>query len=255
MRLIDTHAHLDLEQYDHDRQEVCSRAASDLEAVINVGISAKTTAECLRLSRQYANFYTAVGIHPNNAEEYTEEDWKIIVQLAHDPKAIAIGETGFDLFHGVSLERQRELFIKHLQLAHSLDKPLIIHCRAAASELTNFLRQRQNEHTLPDGVVHCFTEDIETAERYLRMGFYIALGGVVTFKQATALVPMVKYIPAERLLLETDCPFLAPQVFRGQRNEPSYIIETAKIIAQIRGVNLEELTEQTTQNSRRLFKI
>jgi len=255
MKLTDTHAHLDFEQYDTDREQVCLRASTELHAVINVGVDPISAQKCLDLSNKYRNFYAAVGWHPNSADEYNPLGWVKIEQLARNARTVAIGETGLDFFHHTPIALQESLFGKHLQLASELKKPIIIHCRQATTELITFLQKWQESAQLPTGVVHCFAEEMSIAQTYLEMGFYIALGGVVTFKQATSLLPMVKALPLNRLLLETDCPFLAPQLLRGKRNEPAYIYQTADFIAKVRGIDYDTLAQQTTQNACRLFNL
>jgi len=255
MKLIDTHAHLDFENYQEDRHQVCMRASSDLQAIINIGISVASCKACLDLSYKYVNFYTAAGIHPNDALSFNDKDWTKIEKIADDPRVVAIGETGLDLYHSVPITSQKELLEKHLDLANKVGKPVILHCRDATPELLDFVNRWSQTKPMPLCLMHCFSQSEQVMQKYISMGFYIAVGGAMTYKNSQELYSMLKNIPSYRLMLETDAPFLPPQSHRGERNEPAYIMETAQKVAEIRGVSLSELTEQTTQNAIRFFNL
>ncbi|MCL2474724.1 MAG: TatD family hydrolase [Chloroflexi bacterium] len=255
MKLIDTHAHLDFEHYHEDRAKICARASSELQAVINVGTSAASCKACLDLSYKYANFYATVGLHPNDALSFNDKDWAKIEAIATDPRVVAIGETGLDLYRDVPLIPQKKLLEKHLELANKVEKPVILHCREATQELLDFINQWSQTKPMPLCLLHCFSQSEQVMQRYVSIGFYIAVGGAITYKNSQKLYPMLKNIPSYRLMLETDAPFLPPQSHRGERNEPSYIIETAQKVAEIREVSLSELTEHTTQNAIHFFNL
>lgn len=256
MRLTDTHAHLDLPEFKDDLDEVLQRAAdAGVEKIITVGIDAFSSTKATVLAERYAAIFAAVGIHPCDSSEATAEDLKTITDLSDRPKVVAIGETGLDFYHRpFSAETQRRYLEFHLKLAAETRLPVIIHSRNADEAMVPLLTEwsrRYPEHI--KGVIHCFNSDLATAEKYLEAGFYIALGGYVSYPSARKSHEVFRSIPLDRLLLETDCPFLPPQAFRGQRNEPSYIKYTAGALATLRDLPINELASKVADNSRRLF--
>jgi TatD DNase family protein len=249
---IDTHAHLEMEAFDGDRREVLDRsAAAGLTAVITVGTTLPDCKKAVALARQYEHLYAAIGIHPHEAEEFDEETPHALRMLAGCEKVVAIGEIGLDFFHNHSpREIQLLRFEEQLDLAEELNLPVIIHDREAHEETLDMLRPRKGRLR---GVLHCFSGDRAMAKECLDMGFYLSVAGPVTYRNSEPLRDVVREIPLGRLLLETDAPYLAPQLYRGKRNEPAYILETAKCIAEIRGIPVSELDELTTANAHRLF--
>jgi TatD DNase family protein len=208
--------------------------------------------EVLSLAEQYENFYASVGVHPDY-EDIEEPSVDMLVQLANHPKIVAIGETGLDYFRLTGdLEWQRERFRTHIRAAVIANKPLIIHTRSAAEDTLRIMQEEGANRVA--GVMHCFTESLEVAQAAIEMGFYISFSGIVTFKNATQLKDVAKAIPLDRVLVETDSPYLAPTPFRGKTNQPAYVRYVAQEIATLRGISLEEVMMATTYNFFNLFK-
>ena len=251
--LIDTHCHLEMEQYDSDRDEVIKRASGqNVEAMITVGTNIESNHRVLALAGEYENIYASVGIHPHDATSATEKIYDEITGWSRNRKTVAIGETGLDYHYDNSpREIQRNVFAKHLELAKNLDLPAIVHSRDAKEDTLSILR----DSGISKGVLHCFSGDSEMAEKAMMMGLHISFAGPVTFKKAERSREIVKLIPDDYLLVETDAPYLAPVPYRGKRNEPSYVVLTAQTIADIRGVILDDIARITTINARRLFNI
>jgi TatD DNase family protein len=271
LSLIDTHCHLEMDEFSPDRDEVIKRAKdAGIEAIITLGSDLKGNIGGLELSKKYDSIYSSVGFHPHDAKDFTEDIFnkiKIWVTLYRmrdarckmqdlnselNPKVVAIGEIGLDYHYDNSpREIQRGVFIKQLQFAKEINFPVIIHSREAKRDTLEIIK----ESGINKGVLHCFSGDIDMAERAMAMGFYISIAGPVTFKNARKPKEIAKMIPDDYLLIETDAPYLTPEPFRGRRNEPSYIVHTAKAIAELRGITLEDLSRITTINAKRLFKI
>jgi len=264
-KLIDTHCHLEMSEFDEDRDKVIQRArAAGIEAVITVGSDMKGCQGAVSLAAKYDFVYAAVGIHPHDAKDWTEEIYKQIRTWAsptHPPlskrgqrggKVVAIGETGLD-YHYDNLPRdiQKEVFKKHLLLAKELDLPVIIHSREAKKDTLEILA----DSWINRGVLHCFSGDIDMAEKAMELGLYISIAGTVTFKNAEKLRGVVKAIPDDYILIETDAPYLTPEPLRGKRNEPAFIVNTAQKIAELRDVSFEDIARITALNAKRLFKI
>lgn len=217
-----------------------------------VSVTLEKFPEVLAVAEAHRNFYASVGVHPDYEDEpvFTVAD---IVRLAQHPKVVAIGETGLDYFRLTGdLEWQRERFRTHIRAAIKADKPLIIHTRSAAEDTIRIMCEE--DARLVGGVMHCFTESLDVALQAIEQGFYISFSGIVTFKNALALKEVAKNIPLERILVETDSPYLAPVPFRGKTNQPAYVKYVAEEVARLRGISLEEITTATTQNFFRLFK-
>ena len=217
-----------------------------------ISVTLEKFPEVLILAEQYPNFFATVGVHPDYEDE-PPFNVETLVELAKHPEVVAIGETGLDYFRLTGdLTWQRERFRTHIRAAINADLPLIIHTRSAAEDTLRIM-QEENAHAV-GGVMHCFTESIEVAVRAIEMGFYISFSGIVTFKNAAALKEVAKQVPLDRILVETDSPYLAPIPFRGKTNQPAYVKHVAEEVASLRNISLEELTEASTSNFFKLFK-
>ena len=258
MKLIDSHAHLDLPEFAPDLDVVLGRATdAGIAKIITIGIDLESSRKAVRLAAAYENIYASVGIHPCDSTAVTPANLAAITELTRKPKVVAVGETGLDFYHKpFSEETQRRVLQFHLDLAARTGLPLVIHSRQADEAIMPMLLEWAGgnpDH--PKGVIHCFGSGIEAADRYVEAGFYIALGGYVSYTSARKCADIYRHIPLTRLILETDCPFLPPQRHRGKRNEPSYIVQTAEALAEIRGITVEELAQATTENTERLFNL
>lgn len=255
---FDTHAHLDSDQFDDDREAVIQRAReAGLAGICVVGCDPESSLACCELAAAHPGFlFAAVGIQPNYVSHAMMDWMDEIVKLASRPEVVAIGETGLDCYWKDSpLEVQEEFFQQHIALSRDTNKPLVIHMRDSGEEIYKALRSWADQGPLP-GIMHSYTGDMELAERFLDMGLHISFAGMITFKKSTELRHVASRIPADRLLIETDSPYLSPEPFRGKRpNEPARVIHTAQVIAEARGVTPQELAELTTNNARKLFGI
>jgi len=251
---IDTHAHLEMEAFDDDREAVLARAVqAGLTAIITVGTTLPDCRKAVALAHRYGPVYAAVGIHPHEVKEIDMKTYDALRDLAGQEKVVAVGEIGLDFFYDLSPRRvQLRCFEEQLHLAQELDLPVIVHDRDAHAETLEILRLRRGRLR---GVLHCFSGDLTMARECIDLGFHLSVAGPVTYRKADPLRIVAREIPLERLLIETDAPYLAPQPFRGKRNEPAYMMETAKYLADIRGIPLEELTQQTAANACRLFGV
>ena len=252
MNLFDTHAHLMDSAYDEDKEEALKEAA-ELKLVINIGCDVPSSKEALALAERFPNFYAAVGIHPEEALKYSNEALNEIAELAKHPKNKAIGEVGLDYHWDVPKDVQKVAFEKQIALAKELKLPLIIHSREAHRDTLDILKACGAEEV--GGVFHAYSGSVEMLDEVLAMNFYIGLGGVVTFKNAKKAVEVAKAVPMDRLLIETDCPYMTPVPYRGKRNHPKYVYYAAEKLAEIREVDVEEIIDQTYENGKRLFKI
>lgn len=257
MRLFDTHAHLADERFDEDRQAVIERLIqSGVELALLVGDGSKEEQPIYPLVEAYPFFYAATGVHPHDAASWTEETRRRLVRWMGHPKSVALGEIGLDYHYDLSpRDVQRRVFAEQLDLAYELKKPVVLHVREAHGEATDILTAQMRSGRMPSGVMHCYTGSWESAKQYLNMGLYISFSGAVTFKNAPKLAEVARNLPADRVLLETDCPYMAPVPMRGKRNEPAFIAYTAEKVAEIRGEEPEELARQALENGRRLFGI
>ncbi|MCZ2342368.1 MAG: TatD family hydrolase [Bacteroidales bacterium] len=258
MPWIDTHAHLQEHRFAADLPAVLARATeAGVERIITIGIDLPTSRSAVQLAAQYPLLASAVGIQPNHVSEAEPGDWDAIVTLAEtDPTIVAIGETGLDRYWDRSpFPLQEEYFRRHLALARRLGKPVIIHCREAEADTVRVLRETIAADGPVAGVMHSFSGDAATAEQCVQLGLLISCAGMVTFPSNTALREIAAAVPADRLLIETDCPYLTPVPVRGQRNEPAFVAHTAKLLASVRGISPEELGHLTTANARRLFAL
>ncbi len=249
-KFADSHAHLNNRDFDADIHEVAARLTDHL--ILNVAYDIPSAHAAVALAERYPNMYAAAGVHPNDVENISEADYETIAALARHPRVVAIGETGLDYFrHRTSAEQQKAALRRHLKIAREAKKPVIIHCRDAFADILPILRKEFDPAI--GGVMHCFSEGPKEAEESVKLGMYVSFAGNVTYPKAQNLRDAAKVVPPEKLLMETDCPFLAPQKVRGKRNDPGYIIETAKTLAAERGVTLEDLARLTYRNFQKLF--
>ena len=253
MTLIDSHAHLILDAFDNDREQVIQDAFSNrLSHIVQSCDNLEEIEKNLILARKHANIYSSVGIHPHEAIKWDALSKDKILNYTKEDKVIAIGETGLDFFYNYSPhDVQINVFQEQIKIAKETLLPLIIHCRDAFKEAIEILKTEKSE----DGVFHCYTGDMETAKEALKLGFYISWSGIITFKNAGNLREVAKEIPLEKTLIETDCPFLTPLPNRGKRNEPKYVQFVAQELATIHGVAVEEIEAITSENTKKLFRI
>ncbi len=254
MPLVDTHCHLDQNDFDGDRAAVVERAAAaGVEKMVVVAVTAASSDAVLRLAADYPAVHPAVGIHPNYTAQAAPGDWDHVATLARDPRVVALGETGLDRFRKDSpFELQQDYFDRHIRLSQELDKPFIVHMRECAADIHAMLEAARRRAPLR-GVMHSFTGDAELAKVCLDLGMYISFAGMVTYKKSADLRSVAAGIPADRILVETDSPYLSPEPLRGNRNEPAHVVKTATCVAAERGQTLEEFSAQTTANAQRLF--
>ncbi|KOS70366.1 hydrolase TatD [Lysinibacillus contaminans] len=252
---IDTHVHLNADQYEEDLQEVIDRALqAKVETMVVVGFDRKTIVRTMELIEEYDFIYGVIGWHPVDAIDCTEEDLKWIEGLTVHPKIVGIGETGLDYYWDKSpKDVQQELFRKQIHLAQKVNLPIIIHNRDATADVVRILRE-ENAATV-GGVMHCYSGSVETARECIEMNFMISLGGPVTFKNARMPKEVAKQIPLEHLMIETDAPYLAPHPHRGKRNEPGLVPLVAEEIARLKGLSTEEVAHATTTNAKTFFGI
>jgi TatD DNase family protein len=253
--LIDSHAHYDDERFDIDRDEVMKKIISQgVAAVVNPSTNLASMCKVLELSESYDFLYAALGIHPHEAVEFTNTSLDTIREMSQSGKVVAIGEVGLDYHYDFSpREAQRECFAAHIGLARELKLPLIIHDRDAHKDVIDIIKSENAGFT--GGVFHCFPGSIEMAREVLDAGFYISLGGTVTFKNARKPIEVAKYIPIDRLLVETDSPYMTPVPHRGKRNDSGYLPIIIQKIAEIRNMKVEQVTQVTTENTCRLFNL
>ena len=268
---FDSHTHINFPAFDADREAVIRRAEENNVKMICVGTQISSSASAIVLAKQYPKtIWASVGFHPNHAgggwfhdqneqKESVQEKYskKILKELAEDPKVVSIGECGLD-YHRISneggiKEKQKEIFLSQIEIASEVKKPLMIHCRNAFADLIDLLTAHYQLFTRSPGIIHFFTGKIEDAEKLLNMGFAFSFGGVITF--AKDYDEIIKYIPMDKILSETDAPYVTPVPYRGKRNEPAYIIETVKRLAEIKNVSLEKMVEQIGQSTKRIFNL
>ncbi len=260
--LIDSHAHLDVGNYDADRDEVIARAReAGVEVMLEIAgsdIAGGSLEPGLKLAEAYPFIYAAVGVHPHEASLYDQALEQKLLKYSLHPKVVGWGEIGLDFYYDNSpREAQREVFRRQLELALERSLPVIIHTRDAEEETIEILRRHWAEAGGDQlgGIIHCFTGTQKLADAALGMGFHLSFSGVLTFKAAEGLREVARSAPMDRLLIETDCPYLAPVPYRGKRNEPAFVKETAARLAELKGVSLEVIARSTSDNFRRLFRI
>lgn len=256
MPLVDTHAHLHFPEFGGDLDAVLERARqAGVATMVTIGTDRETNPAAVALAEQLEGVYASVGIHPHDAAAATGEDFAALERLARtSPKVVALGEMGLDFFRDLSPhDVQERVFRRQLGLARRLGKPVIVHCRDAHAETLAILTDERAGET--GGVMHCFSGDVEVARRCLDLGLYISLAGPVTYKNARALPDVARFVPEDRLVVETDCPFLPPHPHRGRRNEPAYMALTAARVAELRGADPDALNAAMSRNAGRLFRL
>ncbi|MDZ4820525.1 MAG: TatD family hydrolase [Planctomycetota bacterium] len=256
MQLIDTHAHLDSERFRSDLLELIARAQqAGVQQIIAIGTDAKDSRSVVNIAAKYPAVFAAVGIHPNDAAEADPDDWQSIVALATSPKVVALGETGLDKYWDrTPFAVQQDYFDRHLRLSQQMDLPVVIHTRECLEDAIVMLSEARRRGPIR-GVMHSFTGDAAGAEQCVQLGLHISFAGMVTFKKSADLRAVAAAIPADRILIETDCPYLAPEPNRGKRNEPAWVIHTAHCLAEARQQSIEEFAQLTTENARTLFRL
>ncbi len=251
MKWIDSHAHLDDRAFDKDRAAVIARCSEASMGVLTIGSSLQSSHEAVRLANRYRTVWATVGIHPHNAKSVDEAALIKLKELARDKLVVGIGEIGLDYYRDLSpRDRQRQGFAQQLILAAELNLPICVHNRESTDDLLAILK---NDGKLHHGVIHSFLGDEILAEEFLALGLYLGIGGPVTFPKNAVLREAVKHVPLDRILLETDCPYLTPVPYRGRRNEPAYVRYVAEEIANLKGLALQDVAEQSTENAIRLF--
>ncbi len=248
---FDSHTHLMDEQYDGIRDEIVENAKKNqVMYMTTIGYNEATSREAVKDAEKYEGVYATVGLHPENVDEYDNFDF--IYELVKNPKVVAVGEIGLDYHWGGDKERQKKLFIKQIEIANELGKPVVIHSRDADMDMLEILKTHKIENGF---VMHCFSSSVEVLKEVLKLGAYVSIAGPVTFKNARSLIEVAKLVPEDRLLIETDAPYLTPEPYRGKRNEAAYVVHTAQKIADLREISLEKLAEITTENAKRFYRI
>jgi TatD DNase family protein len=257
MQLIDTHVHINFDVFQEDLEAVRNRwREAGVVKLVHSCVEPTEVAGTQALADRFPELSLAVGLHPLDAQKWTPQMAAQIVSLARsDARVVAIGEMGLDFFKAENQEQQIAVFEAQLAIANELDLPVIIHCRDAAAAMRDLLQEFWERIAPVRGVMHCWGGTPEETQWFLDLGFYISFSGIVTFKNATQIQQSAVMVPSDRLLIETDCPFLAPVPKRGKRNEPAYVRHVAECIARLRNVSLEELSAQTTQNACKLFRL
>lgn len=253
--IFDTHAHYDDEAFDNDREALIrSLPEAGIGRVVNIAASPESIEECLDLAHRFPYVYCALGIHPEHCAEMDEALLEEIRKKLRDEKAVAVGEIGLDYYWPEpDREIQKHWFARQLQLAAEVDLPVVIHSREAAADTMRIMKENHAEKV--GGVVHCYSYSAEMAKEFVKMGYYIGVGGVLTFKNARKLVEVAEQIPLEHLLLETDCPYLAPVPYRGKRNSSLYLPYVVTKLAQIKGISEEEVIRVTEQNAVKMYRL
>lgn len=253
--LFDTHAHVEDEKFSEDYEEVVKRAKdSGVELILDVGCDIENSKKAIALAEKYPFFYAAVGLHPHDARLFNDEMKDEFIKLAKHPKVVAIGEIGLDYYYDFSpRDVQREVFRKQIRMAKELKLPIIIHDRDAHADCLDIVKEEKAEEV--GGVFHAFSSSVEMAEEVLKHNFYISIGGALTFKNNKKTVKVAEWVPLDKLLIETDCPYLTPVPFRGKRNEPAYVKLVAEKIAEIKGISYEEVAKAALENGKKLFNI
>lgn len=253
--LFDTHVHLNAKKYEDDLQEVINRALEKgVQNMVVVGFDEPTIKKAIQIAETYDFIYASVGWHPVDAIDMTDEHLAWIEELAQHPKVVALGEMGLDYHWDKSpKEVQKDVFRRQIRLARKVNLPIIIHNRDATEDVVTILKEEHVEEV--GGIMHCFTGSIEVAKQCMDMNMYISFGGPVTFKNAKKPKEVATELPLDKLLIETDCPYLTPHPFRGKRNEPGYVSYVAEQIAELKGITYEELADITTANAKKLFGI
>jgi len=252
--LIDSHCHLDFPDFASELDAVVARArAAGIGRMVTISTRVRKHAQVLAIAEKFPDIFCSVGTHPHNAHEELDIDAKALVEISKHPKVVAIGEAGLDYHYDKSpRDAQEQGLRQHIAAARETGLPLVIHAREADDDMARILAEETGKGAFP-AVLHCFTGGRALAERAVELGLYVSFTGILTFKNSQPLREIAAALPPERVLVETDAPYLAPLPFRGKRNEPSYVVETAKVLAATRGVTPDEIARQTTENFFRLF--
>lgn len=253
--IFETHAHYDDRAYDRDRDKIIRLLKEEgIAPIINVGASLTSTETSIKLAHEYDHVYAAVGVHPSDCADMTDKDIEWLRELTGDDKVVAIGEIGLDYHYDEPDKNiQKKWFEKQLDLAKETDLPVIVHSRDAAQDTLDILSKE--EHKGIRGIIHCFSYSQELAREYVKMGYYIGIGGVVTFKNGRKLHEIARTIPLENIVVETDCPYLAPEPYRGRRNSSAYLTYIIERIAQLREMSYEEVERATYENAALLYGV
>lgn len=253
--LFDTHAHLDDERFDEDRKAVIEQCREEgVELILNAASDVRTSLQCIELAKEYDFIYASVGVHPHEAKSMDEKTASILTDLASNPKVKAIGEIGLDYHYDFSpRDVQKQRFMEQIDLAKQLKLPIIVHDRESHGDIMDIFRKMNVKGM--GGVLHSFSGSVETARECLKLGFNLSISGPVTFKNNVKTVEVVREVPLDMLLIETDSPYLTPVPYRGKRNYPGYVRYVAEKIAEIKGISFEEVAQKTLENGKRLFNI
>ena len=252
--LFDTHVHLNSKMYKNDLDEVIGRAlVAGVTRMAVIGFDGPSNAHAIELAEKHESIYAVVGIHPSDARSATEDSWAVLrEQLAH-PKVVALGECGFDYYHDTSFnDIQRVVFERQLEIAKEMDMPIVVHMRDSVDDVYRMLKEKGQGLS---GVIHCYSGDVKMMQKFLDLGFYIGLDGPVTFKNAHDVHEVAKAVPINRLVIETDAPYLTPAPYRGKRNEPAYVSYVAERIAELKGMSYEDICRITTENGLAMYRI
>lgn len=257
--MIDIHAHLADRRYNKDREEIINNLKNDgIELVINTGYNIPTSKDALKLAEEYDNIYATVGLHPSDSDQWTNNSYDELKEMAlSSDKVVAIGEAGLDFYwkDNPPADHQEFVFNEHIRLAKELDLPLVVHSRDAHQKTFEILKAAKEEDESFDAILHCYSSSVEMMREYTKLGFYISIGGVVTFKNAKTIKEVAKEVPLDYLVLETDSPYLTPEPYRGKRNQPAYTVYVGEKIAELRGMSYQEIDDITTKNVKRVFKL
>ncbi|MBE7050821.1 MAG: TatD family deoxyribonuclease [Ruminococcaceae bacterium] len=251
--LFDTHAHLLDERFDGEREDIINALPSNgVGAYCEIGYDIKSSINATSLANKFEYVYASVGVHPHDTDSLTEDDLNTIKNLCKEEKVVAIGEIGLDYYYDNSKrENQRFWFDRQLSLAEEINIPITVHTRDAMADTIDILKCHKNA----EGIIHCYSGSKESAKILLDMGFFISFAGPLTFKNASTALEVAKYVPSDRMLIETDSPYLAPVPYRGKRNEPSFVAEVAKRLSEIRGISFEEVSLLTFENAKNVYRI
>ncbi len=251
IKLVDTHCHIDHDRYEDDRQIVLEEIEDNLEFVVNIGYDIESSKSSIKLAEENNFVYATVGVHPTDIGIYTDSIERELEELARHPKVVAIGEIGLD-YHWMKdeKERQKEVFRSQMNIARKMKKPVVIHAREATADTLEILKEYKDVR----GILHCYPGSYESAKEIID-NYYFGVGGVITFKNAKKNIEAISKIPLERLVIETDAPYLTPTPFRGKRNHPMYVEYIAQKIAEIKGISIEEVVKVTTENAKKAYNL
>lgn len=253
--LVDSHAHLDDKRFDNDREDLIKNfKENNIEFIVNPGADLKTSRKAVKLAKENENIYAAVGVHPHDAGDMDENTIAELKKLAKEEKVVAIGEIGLDYYYDNSpREIQKKWFKEQIKLAKELDLPIIIHDRDAHEDTYNILKEENDEKLR--GIMHCYQSSLEMSKQFIELGLFISLAGPVTFKNAKTPKEVASGVSLDNLLIETDSPYLTPHPYRGKRNEPKHVKHVAQMIADLKGISIEEVIQKTNQNAKKIFGI